>query len=35
VLLATGRAKRGDQIAFGPPLMVGAYLYLLLTGKVW
>ena len=34
-LLATGRAKRGDQIAFGPPLMVGAYLYLLLTGKAW
>jgi leader peptidase (prepilin peptidase)/N-methyltransferase len=34
-LLATGRAKRGDQIAFGPPLMVGAYLYLLLTGKGW
>ncbi|MBS2547710.1 prepilin peptidase [Catenulispora sp. NL8] len=34
-LLATGRAKRGDQIAFGPPLMVGAYLYLLLTAKGW
>ena len=34
-LLATGRAKRGDQIAFGPPLMVGAYLYLLLSGKGW
>lgn len=34
-LLATGRAKRGDQIAFGPPLMAGAYLYLLVTGKSW
>lgn len=34
-LLATGRAKRGDQIAFGPPLMLGAYLYLLLTAKAW
>ena len=34
-LLVTGRAKRGDQIAFGPPLMVGAYLYLLITGKSW
>lgn len=35
VLLATGRAKRGDQIAFGPPLMVGAYLYVLMMSKSW
>lgn len=34
-LLATGRAKRGDQIAFGPPLMVGAYLYVLMMSKSW
>ena len=34
-LLATGRAKRGDQIAFGPPLMLGAYLYVLLTANAW
>lgn len=35
VLLATARAERGDQIAFGPPLIVGAYLYFLLVGKGW
>jgi leader peptidase (prepilin peptidase)/N-methyltransferase len=31
ILLATGRARRTDHIAYGPHLLLGAYLAILLT----
>lgn len=34
-LLISGRAKRGDHFSYGPWLLLGAYVYLLLFAKAW
>jgi leader peptidase (prepilin peptidase)/N-methyltransferase len=34
-LLVSGRARRADHFSYGPWLLLGAYLYLLLFAKAW